>query len=144
MGIKKEINPVYGMTDAAFFGKFRSAIRKEWRNSKMYKQAVFNARIPCTDGSKRKWVVPCAECGVTHYLNQKIHVPTADGKKMKHVRAYQVDHIEDAGSCRSFKEIGIFAENMMCPADELQILCFFCHDMKSHKRKERECGEKDD
>lgn len=135
MGKRGEIHPVYGMTEAAFFGKFRAAIRKEWRNSKMYKDVVLKARIPCTDGSRKKWVVPCAECGTLHYLDQRIKVPTADGKKMKDVPAYQRDHLTDAGSCRSFKEVGEFAEKMNCPPEELQILCYFCHDKKTHKKE---------
>lgn len=128
-------HPVYGITEAAFFGKFRAAIRKEWRNSKMYKDVVLAARIPCTDGSRKKWVVPCAECGEVHYLDQRIKVPTADGKKMKDVPAYQRDHLIDAGSCRTFREVGEFAEKMNCPPEELQILCYFCHDKKTHKKE---------
>ena len=127
MAKRGEINPVYGITDAAFFGKFRSAIRKEWKNSKMHKDAVLNARIPCNDGSKRKWLVPCAKCKTTYYLNERINVPRATGKGIKNVKAYAVHHKEEAGSCRSFEEIGEFARKVNCSVEELEILCYSCH-----------------
>ena len=43
MGKRKGINPLFGMTDAAFFGKIRADLRKRWMYSEAYKQAVAEA-----------------------------------------------------------------------------------------------------
>lgn len=127
MGKKTKINPVYGMSDAAFFGRFRSAIRKEWKNSKPRKDCILAARIPCNDGSKRKWLVPCNKCGMTHYLNEKITVPKASGEGTKVVKAYSVHHLVDAGSCRSFEDLAEFTRRMFCPPEKLEVQCYKCH-----------------
>lgn len=137
MGKKGIIHPVYGCTESVFFGKFRSAIRKEWKNSQMHKTAILNARRPCTDGSRRKWIVPCIDCKTTYYLNERIDVPRATGKGLKTVKAYSVHHKEECGSCRSFEEIGEFARKVNCSTDGLEVLCYACHTKIHNTKKEK-------
>ncbi|MCK5609985.1 hypothetical protein KAR91_49385 [Candidatus Pacearchaeota archaeon] len=139
MGKKAEIHPVYGISEAAFFGKFRSAIRKEWRNSQMYKDALKRAKVDYhgpIPRRKKSMKVEC--CGAEYALNQRVFT----GKIKKNgeestVPAYQVDHKVDAGSCRTFSEIGIFAEKMNCPPEGLQVFCYWCHSKKTKENKKK-------
>lgn len=129
------INHKYNMTDSAFFGKIRSALRKEWRNSQMYKDALKAAKRPYTGGGRRKISIECAECK-THYANNdKIIVPAAKKGITKTVKAYNIDHKIDAGSLKTFADLGGFAERLFCSPDELQILCYHCHKIKTHGGK---------
>ena len=129
------INLKYGITDAAFFGKIRSALRKEWRNSQMYKDALKAAKRPYTGGGRRKISIECAKCK-THYANNdKIIVPSAKKGITKTVKAYNVDHKIDAGSLKTFNDLSGFAERLFCESEDLQILCYHCHIKKTYPRE---------
>jgi len=136
MGKRGVINPVYGMTDAAFFGKIRSMLRKEWRNSKPYKDATKQARRPYAGGGRRKFVIECSQCSDTYFLNERIQVDSAKKGVTKEVLAYQIDHKIDAGTLKTFDDISGFAERLFCPPEGLQVLCYHCHYKKTHKPKE--------
>ena len=128
------LNPKYGITNAAFFGKIRSALRKEWRNSQMYKDALKAAKRPYTGGGRRKISIECAECG-THYANNdKIIVPAAKKGITKTVKAYVVHHKIEAGQLNNFSDLSSFAERLFCDSRDLAILCYFCH-CAEHKKE---------
>lgn len=129
------IVPQYGMTNAAFMGKLRSAMRKEWRNSKMYKDALAAAKKPYTGLGKRKKVIECAECKTQYFLDARLIVPSAKKGKDKDVKAYQVDHMEDAGSLTDLTKLSDFAIRLFCIAERLQVLCYHCHHKKTHKKE---------
>lgn len=130
---KVPIHPVYGMSEAAFFGKFRSAIRKEWRHCQMYKDALNRAKVDYYGPiPRRKKSMKCECCGAEYGLAERVFT----GKIRKSgeestVLVYQVDHKVDCGPCRSFVQIGTFAERMMCPPEELQVICYYCHSKKT-------------
>jgi hypothetical protein len=136
MGKRGVVHPVYGMTEAAFFGRFRSALRKEWKYSQPHKEAIKRAKKPYIGPGKRKFVIACEQCNDKYFLQEKIDVESAKKGKMKSVLAYQVDHKIDAGSLKSFDDLSGFAERLFCHPDELQVLCYHCHHKKTHKKKE--------
>ena len=128
------INPVYGMTDAAFFGKIRSMLRKEWRHSQPYRDAIKRAKKPYMGKGRRKFSIACEQCGKEYAMKERIEVESATKGKMKEVLAYQIDHKIDAGSLKSFDDLSGFAERLFCYPDELQVLCYFCHKVKTYGR----------
>ena len=134
MSKRGEINPIYGMTDAAFFGKIRSMLRKEWRHSQPYRDALKKAKKPYIGPGKRKFVIQCEQCNDKYFLQQRTEVESAKKGKMKEVLAYQIDHKIDAGSLKSFIDISGFTERLFCPPEDLQVLCYHCHHKKTHKK----------
>jgi ferredoxin len=128
---------MYGMTNAAFFGKFRAAIRKEWRNSQMYKDALKRAKIDYVGPDpRRKKSMKCEHCGAEYKLNDRVFTgKTRKNGDDSNVPAYNVHHKVDAGPCRSFKQIGEFAEKMSCPSEELEVVCYFCHQKEHYDKK---------
>ena len=132
MGKRGEINPKYNMTDAAFFVRIRSALRKEWRNSQMYRDALKAAKRPYMGKGRRKISIECAECK-THYANNdKMIVPSAKKGITKTVKAYNIDHKIEAGSLKNFDDLSGFAERLFCGPEDLQILCYHCHREKTY------------
>ena len=125
MGKRGVINPVYGMTTSAFFGKIRSSLRKLWSHSQQKKDAIARAKIPYKGGGRRKYSIKCECCGTEYGLNDKV-----PNKKLK---AYTVHHIEECGQLKSFADIQGFMERLFCPSDELMVLCYICH-KKEHDK----------
>ena len=128
------INPVYGITDAAFFGKIRSMLRKEWRHSQPYRDALKRAKIPYLRPGRRKFSIKCEDCGDEYALQERIEIGKTKTGNVKEALAYQVDHKVDAGSLKSFDDLSKFAERLFCSPDNLQILCYFCHKEKTYNK----------
>ena len=122
------INPLFGMTDAAFFGKIRADLRKRWMYSEAYKQALKRAKVSCKDG-RRKYAIKCFSCGNLHNLNERVKVKTKKGT-LKSVLAYQVDHTVECGTLKSFADLSLFAERLFTGTQE--VLCYHCHQKKHH------------
>ena len=135
MAKKGIINPKYNMTDAAFFGKIRSMLRKEWRHSQPYKDAIKRAKKPYTGPGRRKFSIACEQCKTEYAIGERIKVESAIKGKMKEVLAYNIDHKTDAGSLKSFEDLSGFAERLFCSPDELQVLCYHCHHIKTYGGK---------
>ena len=121
------INPLFGMTDAAFFGKIRASLRKQWMYSETYKQAIQRAKRPCSDGTRHKYVIQCSICTGTAYIGERIVAAGSKGK-IKSVVAYQVDHVDECGSLNSFADISPFAERLF--TGRQRVLCYNCHQTK--------------
>lgn len=132
MGKRGVINLKYGITDAAFFGKIRSMLRKEWRHSQPYRDALKRAKKPYMGEGRRRLVIQCERCQDQYFIGERIDVESAKQGEMKNVLSYQVDHKIDAGSLKSFDDLSGFAERLFCSPDELQILCYHCHYIKTH------------
>ena len=135
MGKRGVIHPVYGITEAAFFGKIRSMLRKEWRHSQPYRDALKRAKKDYIGPGKRKFVIECEQCNDKYFLQERIEVDSAKKGKMKEVLAYQIDHKEDAGSLKTFADLSGFAERLFCHPDKLQVICYHCHYKKTYKKK---------
>lgn len=132
MGKRGVINPIYGMTDAAFFGKIRSMLRKEWRHSQMYRDALNRAKVPYLGGGRRKYSIKCERCSVEYAIGQRVITGQTKQGKDKDSLAYQIDHKLDAGSLKTFDDLSGFTERLFCSPDDLQVLCVFCHKEKTH------------
>lgn len=132
MGKRGIINPKYGLTEAAFFGKIRSMLRKEWRHSQPYRDALKRAKVPYLGGGRRKFSIKCEQCNIEYAIGERIIVGQTKLGKDKDALAYQIDHQVDAGSLKCFDDLSSFAERLFCAANELRVLCWHCHKEKTH------------
>lgn len=46
-----------------------------------------------------------------------------------------IDHIEDCGTMKDWKDVEGFVKRLFCDSDGLQILCSPCHDIKTYQSK---------
>lgn len=107
------------MTESAFWGGIRSALRQKSRWWKPIAQAKLLARRPYKGPNKRmKWEYKCAKCK-KHYRADEIHV----------------DHKIPAGTLRCADDLPGFVERLFCEVKGLQVLCIKCHDVKTKKDK---------
>ena len=104
--------------------KIRSAVRNLWMQSEERKKAFVRSRIPCNDGSRRKWLETCEMCDRSAYIGEKEFKTKKDGTPSKVKRPILICHhittIPDVWHPE-------FMKRMFCPSDELQILCNDCH-----------------
>ena len=99
------------MTESAFWGWIRSALRRRTVYWKPVSDAKHAARRPYTGENKRqKYEYQCAEC--QHWFPDK---------------NVEVDHITPAGSLKSSDDLKAFVERLFCEADGLRVLCKDCH-----------------
>ena len=99
------------MTEAAFFGCIRSALRELAFRRRLY--------LPTKNAKERQRVergrYECENCG--------------DVFPAKYI---QVDHIDPAGRLKSFDDLPDFCRRLFCDSDGLQVLCKVCHHNKTH------------
>ena len=108
------------MTESAFWSFIRSALRQKSRFWKPITECKLAARRLYKGVNKRqKYEYQCNMC--KHWFIEK---------------KINVDHIHPAGSLMSSKDLPGFVERLFCEVDNLQILCFHCHDIKTKKEKE--------
>lgn len=109
------------MTNTAFFGFIRSALRQKSRYWYPITQCKLRAREKYGGPNKRrKWLYRCEDC---HEL--------FDAKEVA------VHHKVECGSLRSFDDLAGFIERLFCDSDKLVLLCDKCH-TKHHKKEEEE------
>jgi len=106
-------------TEAQFFSRIRSALRKLSMYWKPIQEARKRARRPYKGKNKRqKWEFQCAEC--KGWFPQK---------------QINVDHIVPVGSLRSSDDLKGFVERLFCEdVDGYKVLCKPCHVIKTHKK----------
>ena len=108
-------------TESRYWTFIRSALRQAWSKYPVKYQVLNNNRRPFTGEDKRtKWEYQCAECG--------------EWFKAKEV---QVDHIESAGSLKSYEDLPDFVRRLFCEADNLQVMCKPCHKTKTQEERKR-------
>jgi hypothetical protein len=107
-------------TEAQFWGRLRSALRRTYRFWKPAVMALKAARIPMSGPRGRKWGFICAGCGKP-YLRKQVNI----------------DHKEPAGALTDYEHIGPFLKRLT-PEDPsaYQVLCTGegtcrCHDRKT-------------
>ena len=105
-------------TEAAFWGFVRSGLRglsRRW--PPLVRLAVERVKRKSQSANKRlKWEYQCEHCGQWF--------------ARKHV---EVDHVVPCGQLKSFADLSVFAERLLCEADGLRVLCESCH----QKRKKQ-------
>lgn len=103
------------MTEAAFWGWIRSALRQRSRWWRPITEAKERAKRPYKGPDKRKkWVYECASCKDHFSMNE-----------------IDVDHIVPAGKLKTYSDLPGFVERLFCEVDGLQVLCKSCHDKKT-------------
>ena len=66
-------------------------------------------------------------------LQERVVIGQTKAGKEKTALAYQVDHVVEAGSFKSFDDMGKFAERLFL--GEQRVLCYFCHKEKTHNKE---------
>lgn len=108
--------------------KIRSAMRDVWMKSVERRNALIRSRIPCNDGSRKKWLESCEVCGKTAYIGQKEHKVKKNGEKSKVMRPIlAVHHINEVPNVWHPE----FISRLFCDEDDLLVVCHPCHD-KAH------------
>ena len=108
------------MTESAFWGFIRSALRQKSRWWKPIAQAKTKAKRSYKGPNKRqRFEYQCAEC-LAWFPDKKINV----------------DHIIPAGTLRCANDLPGFVERLFCEVDNLQVLCTTCHDKKTQNEKQ--------
>lgn len=127
-GKRGVINPVVGVTDAAFRAKISSAMRKLWQSTSRA-QFIKSVRRPYKGTNGRyKYGVTCNKCDKEIGLSEKVEVTNKSGKK-RLTSAYQVDHISQNSSLRDISDVGDYCLTLFF--GEMQILCYDCHKGKT-------------
>ena len=108
------------MTEAEYWGKVRSALRKAfayWRPAQVaVKQAECGTRTNPKTGRQKK-VYRCAVCG------------NADFREEMHI-----DHIDACGSLRAPSDVASFLERLTCEdGSKYQLLHKACHQTKTNE-----------
>lgn len=108
------------MTEAVYWGKVRSALRKAfayWKPSQgCVKAAECGTRTNPKTGRQKK-VYRCAVCGESSFREEM-----------------QIDHIEPCGSLRSPEDIAPFLERLTCEDEFMyQLLHKSCHQDKTNR-----------
>lgn len=108
------------MTEAAFWGMIRAALRQKSRWWKPIAQAKAEAKRKYKGPNKRQqWEYQCNEC-----------------KNWFPDKQVNVDHILPAGSLNCAQDLPGFVERLFCEVDGLQCLCTKCHDKKTKSEKD--------
>lgn len=112
------------MTEAAYWGMLRSHLRRltlRWkpRNDALKK----NRRANQGDNKRKKWQYLCYICKGWFYRDE-----------------VEVDHIVEAGSLRSYDDIGPFVKRLLPEVDGWGVVCIPCHKEKTAeaRRKKKE------
>ena len=103
-------------TEARYWSFIRSNLRLMFRKWPARSQALVSARRPYTGPNVRqKWEYRCADCNGWHM-----------GK------AVEVDHIHPCGTLRSFADVAVFVERLLCERDGFRVLCKPCHQKRTN------------
>ena len=107
------------MTESAFWSFIRSALRQKSRFWKPILQCKYEARRAYKGPNKRqKFEYQCKQC-----------------EKWFQEKKVNVDHIVPAGSLNCAADLPGFVERLFCEKEHLQVLCTYCHDIKSKEDK---------
>lgn len=108
-------------TEAAFWSFLRSGLRQLSRRWPPVTRLVWaESRRPYLGPNKRqKWEHQCAACGTW-------------GKRAD----MQADHILPCGPLRSWDDLPIFTQRLLCEVEGVRILCERCHVAWTNKKGE--------
>ena len=109
-------------TEAEYFSRIRSALRRVFRYFKpMYKALELASRPSQSSNKKLKKEYQCAHC-----------------KKWFPRAKVQIDHIIEAGSLRTYEDIVPFVQRLTSEnVSDYQVLCTTCHLSKTKKSKKK-------
>ena len=107
------------MTESMFFGMLRSCLRSKSRFWKPRLEVLKDSRRKFVGGGRQKWEYRCCMCG-GWFKNDDV----------------EVNHKVEAGSLRSFDDLGGFAQRLFCEKEGLEVVCKACHLKKHNHEKE--------
>lgn len=106
-------------TESAFWSMIRSGLRQKSRWWPPISLAKQNARRPYKGMNKRqKYEYKCNICN-NWFPDKEV----------------EVDHIIEAGSLQSGKDLEQFVERLFCEVEGLQVVCKSCHQNKTNKAR---------
>jgi 5-methylcytosine-specific restriction endonuclease McrA len=105
-------------TEARYWQFIRSVLRRATISYPVIQQVKKEAS-KTVKGKRHTYEYKCAKC-----LKWKMGKETA------------VDHIEPAGSLKGYADLPGFVERLFCEADNLQVLCKDCHDVKTKEDRD--------
>ena len=109
------------MTESAFWGMIRSALRRRTIMWKPVSAAKLLARRKYVGTNKRrKWEYQCAKCK-NYFADKEV----------------AVDHIVPAGTLKCSADLPLFVDNLFIEVGGLQVLCNTCHDKKTLKERKK-------
>jgi len=107
------------MTEAGFWSYIRSILRNKTRFWPPIKYVKLNARRAYKGpNARQKFEYQCNQC-----------------KEWFPEKQINVDHICPAGSLNSAQDLPGFVERLFCEADNLQVLCAACHNVKTQQER---------
>jgi hypothetical protein len=100
-------------TEARYFSFIRSALRSAFQK--------WGPKHEAKKLAKRGYnQYECAHCGEIY------------GNKDT-----EVDHIEPAGSLKTYEDLPAFVERMFCEVEGFQVLCKACHQVKTNEERKK-------
>lgn len=103
-------------TEARYFSFIRSALRSAFQK--------WGPKHEAKKLAKRGYnQYECAHCGEIY------------GNKDT-----EVDHIEPAGSLKTYEDLPAFVERMFCEVEGFQVLCKACHQVKTNEERKKRNG----
>jgi hypothetical protein len=113
------------MTEAQYFGKLRTTLRRAFRWWTPMRLALEAAKRPSISSNKRlKFEYICCKCN--HWFPRK---------------EVEIDHVDPCGSLNTLADVAQFIQKLTPEdIDAFQILCKSCHQEKTNsERKSRIC-----
>jgi len=105
------------LSNAAFFGMLRSALRQKSRWHLPIKNCKERQKTPYSGTNKRrKWLYKCEGC-----------FELFDSKEVS------VHHSVECGQLNSFDDLPGFVKRLFCDSKDLKLVCSNCHDKEHGK-----------
>lgn len=115
------------MTEAEYWGRVRSALRKAfayWKPAQAVMKEAECGHMPNPKTGRLKKVYLCAACGEVGFANDM-----------------QIDHMEPCGSLRSPDDLAPFLERLTCEdSTKFQLLHKQCHQVQTNERRTNNDG----
>jgi len=120
------------LTESAFFGKIRSAIRRiEWKPKRDYKRSKTIITPVLDEKGEQKKFLTGRRKGKPRTIQM---FECEECRNMFKGSEVQVDHIIPCGSLRRWEDIVPFIQRCLCE-EGFQILCKKCHLYKTNKER---------
>lgn len=109
-------------SEAKFWAFVRSGLRAKWQRFPARYAALAQAkRAYVGDNKNQKWEYCCSACG-QWFLQKDV----------------AVDHIEPAGTLKTYSDLPTFVQKLFVGLDKLQVLCRVCHGIKTAEERKGE------
>jgi len=104
-------------TTSRFWSFIRSGLRSKFNKWPPKWEALKDAKRTVS-GQRHRIEYQCALC-----------------KEWYKTKEVEVDHIEEVGSLKDYKDLPLFVERLFVPKNKLQVLCRGCHKEKTQRER---------